>query len=174
MKRCFAALCGAGLLALLTSCAAPPQADTHDADVKAIKDTEVQWNKDFEAKDVDKLVAHYTDDAVLMGPGSPSASGKDAIRDVLKGMVYAQEECKISPAFTLKFEASRIDTSKSGEFGFTQGAYSTTMTDPGSKKVMNDKGSYVTVYKKQADGSWKAVDDIATSEVLGAPPPAKK
>jgi len=169
MKRCLSVLCGAGLLALFTSCTAPPpqQADTHDADVKAIKDTEVQWNKDFEAKDVDKLVAHYTDDAVLMNPGSPSVSGKDAIRAALKGMVS-------DPALTLKFEASRIDTSKSGEFGFTQGAYSMTMTDPGTKKVINDKGSYVTVYKKQADGSWRAVDDIATSEVLGAPPPAKK
>ena len=49
-----------------------------------------------------------------------------------------------------------------------------TMTDPNSKQVINDHGSYVTTYRKQPDGSWKAVADIASSEVpLPAPPPAK-
>jgi hypothetical protein len=45
-----------------------------------------------------------------------------------------------------------------------------TMTDPSSKKVIDDHGSYVTTYSKQPDGSWKAVADIATSE---APPAAR-
>jgi hypothetical protein len=43
------------------------------------------------------------------------------------------------------------------------------MTDPQRKQVINDHGSYVTTYRKQPDGAWKAVADIATSEV---PPPA--
>ncbi len=40
-----------------------------------------------------------------------------------------------------------------------------TMTNPKTKKPVEDKGSYVTVYKKQADGNWKAIEDINTSEV---------
>ena len=60
---------------------APPVApDTHDADVKAISDTEAQWNKDYAAKDADKIAAHYADDAVLMIPGMAAMNGKDAIR----------------------------------------------------------------------------------------------
>jgi hypothetical protein len=43
------------------------------------------------------------------------------------------------------------------------------MTDPQTRQVINDHGSYVTTYRKQPDGTWKAVADIATSEV---PPPA--
>jgi hypothetical protein len=35
---------------------------------------------------------------------------------------------------------------------------------------MTDHGGYVTVYKKEADGAWKAVSDINVSEV---PPPAR-
>jgi hypothetical protein len=62
--------------------------------------------------------------------------------------------------------------------GFTQGSYTMTMTDPSSKKVITDHGSYVTTYAKQPDGSWKAVADIATSEVPPAtqpsPAPTKK
>jgi len=40
-----------------------------------------------------------------------------------------------------------------------------TLTDAKRKKPVTDKGSYVTGYRKQADGSWKAVSDINVSEV---------
>jgi hypothetical protein len=38
---------------------------------------------------------------------------------------------------------------------------------------MNDHGSYVTVYRKLADGSWKAISDISTSEVPTVQPTGK-
>jgi hypothetical protein len=40
-----------------------------------------------------------------------------------------------------------------------------TVTDPKTKKAITDKGTYVTGYRKQTDGSWKAVSDINTSEL---------
>jgi len=132
------------------------------ADVQALKDNEARWNREFVAKDLEKLVAHYADNAVLMATGMTSASGRDGIRKMLKEMVD-------DPALSLKFEASRVEVSNSGDLGFTQGSYQLTMTDPGSKQVIHDHGSYVTTYRKQRDGSWKAVADIATSEV---PPPS--
>ena len=160
MKRCVA-LAGATLFALMAA-GCNQTAKTHDADVQAIKDVEAQWNQDYVARDLDKLVGHYADDAVLMSPGGPASVGKDAIRSVLKPMVS-------DPAMTLKFQASKVDTSSSGDMGYTQGTYTLTMTDPQSKQLINDHGNYVTVYKKGADGSWKAVSDIASSAV---PPPA--
>ena len=36
--------------------------------------------------------------------------------------------------------------------------------DPKSKKIDSDSGTYITVFKKQADGSWKAVEDIAAAD----------
>ena len=60
----------AALVLLATGCTqAVP--DTHDADAKALRDNEVQWNLDVASKDADKWVAHYADDAVLMSPGMP-------------------------------------------------------------------------------------------------------
>src|SRR5664279_1135005 len=115
MKPCFAAFCAAGVVALLTGCAPAPQPDTHDADVQAIKDNEAQWNKDYLAKDVDKLVAHYTDDATLMTPGAAPAAGKEAIRAAMKEMIGDN-------AFALAFQASRVEVAKSGELAFTQGS----------------------------------------------------
>ena len=163
MKR-FAAICTSTALALIiTACSAP---DTHDADVKAIQDNEAQWNRDYAAKDIGKIVAHYADDAVLMAPGMPSSSGSTAIRTLLQKMIT-------DPALTLKFQASRTEVAKSGDIGYTQGIYTMAMTDPATKQVVHDHGSYVTTYRKQSDGTWKAVTDIASSEVpTPTPPPA--
>ena len=160
MKRS-ATLCAITAMALtMTACNQTP--DTHDADVKAIQDNEAQWNQEYAAKDNDKIVAHYADDAILMVPGTPSTSGKEAIRAALKEMVT-------DPALSLKFHATKVEVAKSGDVAYTQGTYTMTLTDPKTKQVINDHGSYVTTYSKQPDGTWKAVADIATSEV---PPPA--
>lgn len=99
----------------------------------------------------------------------PASSGKDAIRKVLTEMLT-------DPALSLKFQPSRVEVAKGGDFAYTQGSYKMTMTDPNSKKVVDDHGSYVTTYGEQPDGSWKAVADIATSEVppVTQPSPASK
>ena len=160
MKHRVAVFCATSALAMLVGCTQAPVANT-DADVKALKDIEAQWNKDFEAKDAAKLAAHYTDDAVLFNPGAPASKGKDAIQKTLGEMVG-------DPAFALKFSPDAVDVAKSGDLAYTRGTYTMTMTDRGTKQPMTDHGSYITVYKKQADGTWKAAEDAAISEV---PPP---
>jgi uncharacterized protein (TIGR02246 family) len=158
-----------GLLALATSCNQAPQpVDTHEADIQAVKDNEAQWNKDYQAKDLEKIVAHYTDDAVLIAPGTQPSIGKEAIHSALKEMLADN-------ALSLIFQTERVDVAKSGDVAYTQGSYTLTVTDSATKKPISDKGSYVTVYKKQADGSWKAVADIASSATPPGPAlPAKK
>lgn len=159
MKQ-LAAFCAASACALLlTSCAQP---DNRDADLKAIKDTETQWVQDFVTKDMSKLMAHHADDAVFMAPGGPALVGKDAIQGAFKTMLA-------DPAFSLKFASTKSEVAKSGDLGYTQGTYQMTVTDASTHQPVNDHGSYVTAFRKAADGSWKAVADIVTSAV---PPPA--
>lgn len=167
--RGFAMLCGAAVMAVsMTGCNPTASPDTHDADVKAISDNEAQWNQDWVSRDADKIAGHYADDAMLMVPGMAPVSGRPAIRDSLKQMIA-------DPAMTLQFKATKIEVGRSGELGYTQGSYKLTMTDPATHKVVNDHGSYVTTYRKQPDGTWKAAADIATSEVPPpAPPPSHK
>jgi uncharacterized protein (TIGR02246 family) len=143
---------------MLLACAilAPVHAASPEAIAKAIRHTEEVWNKDFEAKDAARLIAHYADDATLMAPGMPPSHGKDAIAKVLAEMLN-------DAALSLKFQSTRLEVAKSGDMAYTEGTYTMTMTNPANKKPMSDKGAYVTVYKKQADGSWKAVSDIASS-----------
>jgi uncharacterized protein (TIGR02246 family) len=153
MTRFPLVLAATGLLAVVLA-----YGSSNNADVEAIKATEQQWNKDFQAKNVDALLAHYSDDATLMAPGMTHATGKAGIRSALKEMVSDR-------AFSLHFQARRTEVARGGDIGFTEGSYMMTLTDPATKKPIHDNGSYVTVYRKQADGSWKAISDIATSEV---------
>ena len=105
----------------------------------------------------------YFGDAVLMTPGGDPAKGRDAIKAGLTPMLADK-------ALSLKFKASKVDVARSGDLGYSQGEYQLTVTNPATHKVINDHGTYVTTYRKQSDGSWKAVADIATSAVPPAPP----
>jgi len=145
------------LAALLAGCnqAPPPAPDMRAADVKTIHDLEMQQGKDWAAKDVDKLTAFYADNATIMAPGFPPATGTAAIKGLLGEVVK-------DPNWSLTFESSSSEAAKSGDVAYTRGTYTETATDPKSKKVMMEKGTYLTVFAKQADGSWKAVEDINT------------
>ena len=144
------------LLAAMTLATGCNKAVDRQTEAQAIRDTETQWNQDWVSKDVDRVAGHYADDAVLMVPGMGSTVGAQNIRKALAAMTG-------DPAFSLKFSAARIDVAGSGDLAFTQGSYLLTITDPQSKKVVHDNGSYVTTYRREADGTWKAVTDIATS-----------
>jgi uncharacterized protein (TIGR02246 family) len=148
-----------GLL-FLGACSTPPPTPAVDvaAEQAKLRDLESGWVKEAAAKDLDKIVAHYTDDAVFIMPGMPAIKGKDGIRAGWKGMLD-------DPNLKLDFSADRIEISQAGDMATVKGSYTGTMTNPKTKKPMEDKGSYLTVYKKQADGSWKAIEDTNVSEM---------
>ena len=111
-------------------------------------------------------MSYYADDASVLMPDAPVASGKDAIRAAIKPIFD-------DPNDAITFQGSRVEVAKSGDLAYTQGAYTATVTDPKWKKPVTDKGKYVTVYKKQADGAWKAVADIWNADTP-LPAPGKK
>ncbi|HTH52650.1 MAG TPA: SgcJ/EcaC family oxidoreductase [Edaphobacter sp.] len=163
--KCFIAFSTAILIgATLTGC--NQSSGNIDSDIAAIKATETQWNQDWAARDVDRIMSHYAADAVLITPGGPAVNGKAAIAQGLKSMVA-------DPATSLKFNPDRVEVSKSGDVAWTEGSYTLTMTDPQSKQIINDHGSYVTTYRRQPDGSWRAIVDIATSETPPSMPTAQ-
>ena len=134
------------------------QAETHDADVKAIADTEAAANRAWAAKDSAGMANFYADDAVLIVSGSDALHGKPAIVDALKMMMT-------DPALSLTFHADHIEVAKSGDVGYSVGPYQLTLTDLVSHQVVHDHGNYVTTFRKQVDGSWKASVDIVASAI---------
>jgi uncharacterized protein (TIGR02246 family) len=147
-----ALLCAATLSSAVL--AQHPRAGAHGT-AAAIRALEEQWNRDWARRDVARLAAHYTRDAVLMAPGARMV-GMAQIRAGLTQMTS-------DPALALHFHAERIEVSASGDLAYTQGTYTFRSTDPHSHQPVEDHGSYVTTYRRQADGSWTAIDDIASS-----------
>ena len=153
----------------LTSCDAGEKAGnkgrTATADVAAIegqlKDIEAQWERDYHAHDAEKLASHYAGDGALANPGSVLATD-DVGRRLEIEKVAANKNSKIS------FSSDRVGVAKSGELAYTRGHYMDEQTDPKSGKVTTLTGNYLTVWKKQSDGSWKAIEDF----VVPGPPPA--
>ncbi len=135
--------------------AAPP--DTRAADVQAIKDLEVAWVKDAASKDAAKWASYFTDDGAGLYPGAPTVTGKDALKTAMAPMLA-------DPNFALTFTSTKMMASKGGDMVYSQGTYTMTMTNPKTKKPVTDHGKYLTVYTKQADGSWKAVADTFNSD----------
>jgi uncharacterized protein (TIGR02246 family) len=150
-----------GLAALTSACstAPAPMADTRDADVRAVKDVEAAWMKDLAAKDADKFVSYYTEGAVGLYPGSAIANGKPAIKAIL--VPYLAD-----PNFSMMPQQTRSMASKGGDMVYTLGTYTMTMTDSKTKQPATYKGKYLTIYAKQADGSWKAVADTFNSDSM--------
>jgi ketosteroid isomerase-like protein len=153
------------LLALTAGCANPTPADTRDADVKAVKDIEVAWSRDIASKDVEKWASYYAADVAVLMPNAPIMNGKDNVKAALKPMLA-------DPNFALTFQNTRAEASKGGDFIYTVGTNSMTVSDPKDQKPVTDTGKYLTIYRKQADGSWKAVADMINSDMPapGAPP----
>ena len=147
-----------GLAALMIGCAPQAAPDTRDADVKAVKDVEAAWVKDAATRDPEKFAAYYADDGSVLLPNAPILNGKDAIKMVLRPMLA-------DPNFVLTFQASKVVASKGGDLVYSVGSYNMTVSDEKTKKPVTDKGKYLTVYKKQADGSWKAVANMISSDM---------
>ena len=154
-----------GMVILSGACGPQPAPDTRAADERAIRDLEAEWSKLFAAKDLDGFVAFYADDVATFPPNGPMANGKDASRAALKPMFEA-------PGFSGSFQPTKVEVARSGDMGYSYGTYAMTMNDAKGNPT-NDRGKYVTVYKKQADGKWKPVVDIFNSDLPVPAPPAK-
>jgi ketosteroid isomerase-like protein len=59
---------------------------------------------------------------------------------------------------TVTWEPYFVEMSASADLAYTLGKSQSTITSPSGKKTVS-YGHYVTIWKKQEDGSWKLVFD---------------
>jgi uncharacterized protein (TIGR02246 family) len=124
---------------------------------EALRDLDAKWSAAAGAKDIDKTVSYYSEDAVVMPPNAPSAKTRETIRSAWKEMLT-------TPGAAISWRATKIEVANSGDLACVRGTYEEAMTDASGKSV-KDHGKYVEVWKKQADGTWKVVADIWNSDL---------
>jgi ketosteroid isomerase-like protein len=98
------------------------------------------------------FLAYLADDGVIFRPGP------------VPGRAFL--EARPSPAIELTWTPVYAAVAASGDLGYTTGPYEVRGTGP--DRALEDQGYYVTVWRKQADGSWKvAVDQGVSTPQLG-------
>jgi uncharacterized protein (TIGR02246 family) len=123
---------------------------------QALRDLDAQWSKAGAAKDLGKTVSYYSDDAIVMPPNAAAATTKEAIRKTWKDV--------FDVTVNGSWKATNVKVANSGDMAYVSGTYEFTMNDPSGKEV-SDRGKYLEVWKKQADGEWKCEADIWNSDV---------
>jgi len=112
------------------------------------------------AKDWKGDLALYTEDAIQLPPNQAALQGKAAI----------QAWYEAFPPFS-NFQEQSLDIEGQADLAYDRGTYSMTVTPPGAAPI-EDRGKYLTIYRKQADGSWKIARVMFNSD-LPLPAPEK-
>jgi ketosteroid isomerase-like protein len=148
--------CVAIVLLLSAACAPPaePPAPAIDlaAERSALIEADKAWYETFSSSEtpVDAFLSGMVDDARFQMSENPPAHGKDEIRPLLENMTNI-------PGFTLSWTPTAAEVSSGGDLGYTVGTYEMNMEVDGNPVTVN--GHYVTIWKKQEDGTWKVVLD---------------
>jgi ketosteroid isomerase-like protein len=93
---------------------------------------------------------YIADDGVILRNNSYPEEGKETLEERFSG--------KSDSSFILSWEPVFEKISESGDLGYTYGIH--TATDKATGEV--EKGTYITIWQKQANGSWKFVLDTGT------------
>ena len=125
------------------------------AEEQAIRAKESTWMEAYNKHDAKGLTGQYEEDAAL------AANGTALMTDAVGRGIFL-EGMATDPALKVDFASDRVIVAASGELASSRGHYTMTYTDPVTKQPKTEKGSYLTVYRKAADGSWKAVEDFTT------------
>ena len=129
------------------------------ANVDQERETLTKLDREWAAssKDVNKFTSYYAPDASVYPPGMPIVTVAAAIKDALTQMASA-------PDFNMNSTPNKAVVSSSGDIGYTAGTYQMTVNGT------TDKGKYISIWKKQADGQWKVAEDIFNPDKIGPPP----
>ena len=130
-----------------------PAPDTATDNEDAIRKADIAWSA--AAGQLETHLSYFLDDATVMASNEPIISGKEAIRTKLA-------ELHGMPGFSVKWHPDKVEAS--GNLGYSIGKYTLTMNDDTGNPV-TDYGKYLTIWKKQKDGSWKVSADMFNSDL---------
>ncbi len=113
--------------------------------------TDAEFSAMSVEKGMHKAFLHYiAEDGVVLQDNSFPVKGKETLLTIFSS--------KPDTTFTLSWEPLFEKMSESGDLGYTYGLY--VHTDKVTSEVT--KGTYITIWQKQKDGSWNFVLDTGT------------
>lgn len=114
------------------------------------------WAEAAAARDVEKVITFWSEDAVDYFPEKPAAVGRDAIIALVRSN-------RSDPGYSLHWQADAAVVSDSGELGYTSGRFTATFgTEDGA--TVTRTGHYLCIWRKQDDGQWKCILETSVFE----------
>ena len=140
------------LLALLVG-ACTPRAIL-ESERAAILGADSAWLAAARTGNIDSTLSFWTPDARVIAPGQPPYVGHAAIRKML-------EDGFATPGFSATWHTSDVVVTPSGDAAYSFGTNAFTM--PGaSGRIDTLRGQGIVVWRKSADGRWRAAVDTWT------------
>ena len=140
---------------VIAACSSNTPAIDTKAEAEKLMQASRDWAVAAKDRNIDKVLGYWQDDAIIIGPSQPTLKGKQAISDMVKASFS-------DSSFNISWEPVSADVSRDGSMGYII-----------EKSIINFKDSTgpathrlnaVSIWKKQADGSWKNVVDMTTPE----------
>lgn len=122
----------------------------------AIEAANARFADAFKRGDKIGLMANYADDAVIMMPNEVAWRGR---AELDKGFTNFLNQMSFKGG-----GPNTEDVMLAGDLAVETGTFAWTL-QPKSGPEIKDKGKYLTVWKRQADGTWKIVRDINNSDL---------
>lgn len=125
-----------------------------DADLSAIRENINGFTQTIQSGDKQGMAALFTKDGNYLPPNHPMLTGREAIETY-------HETFPPLPNFNLTID----DIDGCEHLAYVRGKYSFTMEIEGVPEPIPDNGKYVTILRKQEDGSWLAVLDTHNTDL---------
>ena len=142
--------------ALLCICLFLPGCNMHtdpspEDEKKLITEISEERAKAFNEGNAAAIAMHFTEDALLMAPGKPAATGRAAVQD------YYQA---IFDDYTTQLKSHYEEVEVSGNLAYGRGFAKVTLVPKKGGLPLVSTAKYLNILKKQPGGLWKTTHDI--------------
>ncbi len=148
---------------LLVGCKRPEQFDAAAVTAK-IEATNKAYAEVALTGDAARAASYFDENAIILAPNMPMVKGRTGIEKTMEG--WMQSGWKMN-----EFTNTTTSVEGAGDFAIQLGRYFQTFEMDG--KVMADTGKFVTVWRKQVDGSWKIAYDIWNTDIAAPAMPSE-
>ena len=118
---------------------------------QAIDKGNAQWIAAWEKADASLLSRLFAEDGILLGRNGKISKGPQQIFE-------RQKTAMEGAGKGVKSTVTTVDVWLDGETAYETGKYSYKYQEKG--KPVSEEGRYVTIWKRQSDGSWKIIVDM--------------
>ena len=127
-----------------------------EADIAAIGKILDNYTLGMNTGNLDLWMSLYTDDTIKMAPDQPSAVGKEQLLASMKPLF---------DNFTMEMAIDLEQVEITGGYAFARCTFTASMTPKAKGEPISIDGKALSIFKRQADGSWKIYIDCWNSNV---------